>query len=31
VWVAALAWMAGLALVLNLLVKRSRDQLVDWL
>jgi lipopolysaccharide transport system permease protein len=31
VWWALLAWVALLALVLNALVARSRDQLVDWL
>lgn len=31
VWVVAAAWIVGLACVLNLLVARSRDQLVDWL
>ena len=31
VWVVCLAWIAGVALVLNVLIARSRDQLVDWL
>ena len=31
VWWVSLAWLALLALLLNLLVARSRDQLVDWL
>ncbi|HEY0201390.1 MAG TPA: ABC transporter permease [Burkholderiaceae bacterium] len=31
VWVALLAWLLGLAAVLNALIGRSRDQLVDWL
>ena len=31
VWTASLAWIAVLALALNVLVHRSRDQLVDWL
>lgn len=31
IWIAALAWIAVLACVLNMLVRRSRDQLVDWL
>ncbi|HBJ99896.1 MAG TPA: ABC transporter [Delftia acidovorans] len=31
VWVALLAWMLLLAVVLSILVKRSRDELVDWL
>ena len=30
-WLGALAWTAGGALLLNLLLQRSRDQLVDWL
>lgn len=30
-WLAALLWITGGALVLNLLLKRCRDQLVDWL
>ena len=31
VWVALLAWMLLLAVVLSILVRRSRDELVDWL
>lgn len=31
VWGVSIAWIAGLALALNILVARSRDQLVDWL
>ena len=31
VWVGALSWIGGVALLLNVLVRRSRDQLVDWL
>ena len=31
VWWVSLAWLALLALLLNALVARSRDQLVDWL
>lgn len=31
VWLVGLAWIAVLALALNLVVARSRDQLVDWL
>lgn len=31
VWVVSAAWIAALALALNVLVARSRDQLVDWL
>lgn len=31
VWWVSLAWLAGGAIVLNALVRRSRDQLVDWL
>lgn len=31
VWWVALAWMGLLVLVLDVLVRRSRDQLVDWL
>jgi len=31
VWAVALAWIVLLALALNALVARSRDQLVDWL
>ncbi len=31
VWVIASIWLIGLALVLNGLIKRSRDELVDWL
>lgn len=31
VWCVAAAWIAGLAVILNVLVARSRDQLVDWL
>ncbi|PMU45977.1 ABC transporter, partial [Pseudomonas sp. GP01-A3] len=31
VWTASLVWIAVLALALNVLVDRSRDQLVDWL
>ena len=30
-WLGALAWTAGGALLLNLLLQRSKDQLVDWL
>lgn len=31
VWVVGAAWIVLLALVVNVLVRRSRDQLVDWL
>lgn len=31
VWGAALAWLLALALLLNVLIRRSRDELVDWL
>ena len=31
VWIVALLWVVGLACVLNVLIARSRDQLVDWL
>ena len=31
VWGGLVAWVLGLALVLNLLIARSREQLVDWL
>ena len=31
VWCATLMWVGVLAVVLNALVARSRDQLVDWL
>ncbi len=31
VWVIAICWLLGLALLLNGLIKRSRDELVDWL
>ena len=31
VWAIASIWLIGLALVLNGLIKRSRDELVDWL
>ena len=31
VWVVSFVWIALLAVVLNVLVRRSRDQLVDWL
>lgn len=31
VWVVALIWLLVLALLLNGLIKRSRDELVDWL
>ncbi|WP_326534097.1 ABC transporter permease [Pseudorhodoferax sp.] len=31
VWVALLAWIGVLAVALNILIARSRDQLVDWL
>lgn len=31
VWWVGLAWVGAIALVLNVLVARSRDQLVDWL
>ena len=31
VWWVGLLWLGGLALALNLVVARSRDQLVDWL
>lgn len=30
-WIAIAAWMGAVALALNVLVARSRDQLVDWL
>ena len=31
VWLVGLLWLGGLALALNVVVARSRDQLVDWL
>ena len=31
VWLAGLLWLGGIALALNVVVARSRDQLVDWL
>ena len=31
VWVVSVLWLFGLALALNVVVARSRDQLVDWL
>lgn len=31
VWVVGLLWIVGLAMALNVVVARSRDQLVDWL
>ena len=31
VWWVSFAWLALVALVLNVVVARSRDQLVDWL
>jgi lipopolysaccharide transport system permease protein len=31
VWIALAAWLVVLALLLNLALGRSRDQLVDWL
>ena len=31
VWAIAAVWLVSLAVVLNLLIKRSRDELVDWL
>ena len=31
VWLVGVLWFAGLALALNVVVERSRDQLVDWL
>ncbi len=31
VWLAALGWIVALALVLDVLLRRSREQLVDWL
>lgn len=31
VWVVTLAWLALIGLALNVVVERSRDQLVDWL
>ncbi|WP_310637363.1 ABC transporter permease [Delftia acidovorans] len=31
VWWVSLAWLVGSSIVLNVLVRRSRDQLVDWL
>ena len=31
VWIAIALWIAGLTLLLNVLVRRSREQLVDWL
>ena len=31
VWLVGLLWIAALALALNVVVARSRDQLVDWL
>ena len=30
-WAVALGWLLGLALLLNGLIRRSRDELVDWL
>jgi lipopolysaccharide transport system permease protein len=31
VWLAMTAWVAALALLLDRLVARSREQLIDWL
>jgi lipopolysaccharide transport system permease protein len=31
VWLVTLAWIAALAILLNALIERSRDELVDWL
>jgi hypothetical protein len=31
VWWVALVWLGVVALLLNLVAQRSRDQLVDWL
>ncbi|MNT23511.1 hypothetical protein D3C72_1589310 [compost metagenome] len=31
VWLGGLLWIVLLAVVVNVLVRRSRDQLVDWL
>ena len=31
VWAMAAVWLIGLAVLLNILIKRSRDELVDWL
>lgn len=31
VWLVGLLWLGGIALALNVVVARSRDQLVDWL
>ncbi len=31
VWLVGLAWLVSLALALNVVIARSRDQLVDWL
>ena len=31
VWGVSLGWLVVLAVVLNVLLKRSRDELVDWL
>jgi lipopolysaccharide transport system permease protein len=30
-WAVALGWLLGLAVLLNVLIRRSRDELVDWL
>jgi lipopolysaccharide transport system permease protein len=30
-WIAMLVWMSGVGLLLDVVVRRSRDQLVDWL
>lgn len=30
-WMVAAGWLVGLALALNVLIQRSRDELVDWL
>ncbi len=31
VWLAGAAWLVVVAMALNVVVRRSRDQLVDWL
>ena len=30
-WLVVLVWLVGLSLLLNVLIRRSRDELVDWL
>jgi lipopolysaccharide transport system permease protein len=31
IWLAPLAWIVGLAWVLDTLLKRSREEIIDWL